>query len=59
VNLTSVADEWVKGTLANNGILLTSSDESFIYVATTCKSCYKASLHLKIDEEYDPSNPGQ
>jgi len=54
VNLTSVAGDWIKGTLANNGILLTSSDESFIYVATTCKSCYKASLHLRLEEEYSP-----
>jgi hypothetical protein len=57
VDVTGIASDWFKGTLANNGILLTSSDESFLMVATTCKSCYTAELRLKIQEEYSPGQP--
>lgn len=57
VNVTSIAADWFKGALANNGLLLTVSDESFRYVATTCKSCYSAELRLKIQEEYSPGEP--
>ncbi len=57
VNLTGMTSDWVKGTLANNGVLLTSSDETLHMAASICQSCYTAELKLKIVEEYSPGEP--
>ncbi len=53
VNLTGIVTDWINGAVSNNGVLLTSADESWqMYVTMTCLTCYTATLHLKLEEEF-------